>query len=1176
MGSPSTAPPTPGQKRSPGGSGTARATPRSAALKELRAEQQLVVALRIRPINETELEEGAGIIAHRVGDQMVVLMDPAEDPDDILRAHRSREKTFIFDMVFDPAASQKEVYVRTTKNLIEGVISGYNATVFAYGPTGAGKTYTMLGLDAEPGIYVRTLHDLFSAIEATSGDVAYSVSMSYLEIYNEVIRDLLNPSSGFLELREDSKGSIQIAGITEVSTTNAQEIMELLTKGNKERTQEPTAANRTSSRSHAVLQVTVKQTSRAKDASAEVRVGRLFMVDLAGSERAAQTQNRGKRMKEGAHINRSLLALGNCINALSEKGGSRAQYVNFRDSKLTRLLKDSLGGNSRTVMIAHISPAGAHFEESQMTLIYAYRAKNIKTRVKRNLLNVSYHIAQYTSIISDLRQEIERLKAKVENQEEERNLLGSGAKDVQIREETHQDSEESSRREMHKLRMQLIGAFKDQMDMRRSLMELENTNMELHIDTSRHLLTITDWEREKAHQACRYSKHNVSERDDEATEEKEEEEEEEGESREDSPEPHEVAVAREEINLLLAEQRKTAALKADLEQRLADAKKKASQMEKLLPQRITSEDQREVLRLLCRAHELEVGSTELQASAAYKDSLLCQKDFLLQQHQQHRRLCEEIIQQQRSLLTDHGIPVPPPLGKLYRLYSRESEEGTLNRLLAFHSLMSSIIQDRCVLDRALQVERNKEENRKGSLDHKKESSGVPKFELPNIVVESDRDSGRSSENTPARKKGSWEWNRSPTLLHFLRSPLHQPKVPGVSSSKLRSPISRNSGRKKSNGDALGSPLSREALKEIADGTKRIALVAASRRSQARDRHPSSEVSSLQYLEDELLELNYLQPTFAPEHYSKDTESVDSVPNPKPRKGPEKERGWKKFWGKRTGKKRSRSLEPTSPTGSRVKHRSPSSHTDHASESRPAETKLSQSLDVVSGNMTHLLSAAAKIKLPTGQQTEENPLQVLAVGGTAPSTVQQSNSGEARGQVLQKRVKGRPFSREGAAQERPEEEPLAGSLSGKRLRRPSSSPGQEVRRGSRAGAGRGGEPPTPEGEGDQPPRARPSVRNGDRRASRGCAPASHLDASGGGGDRGARSRPPHPRGSRSPLRGMPGRPTGHSPEGSPLGPHAAAAGRPGNVRCARTERARSDGRGQKLLRTGMARSLDRAF
>ncbi|CAJ0923331.1 unnamed protein product [Ranitomeya imitator] len=193
------------------------------------------------------------------------------------------------------------VYRLTTKGLIEGVISGYNATVFAYGPTGCGKTYTMLGTDREPGIYIRTLNDLFKAIEETSDDMEYEVLMSYLEIYNEMIRDLLNPALGYLDLREDSKGVIQVAGITEVSTINAKEIMQLLMKGNKQRTQEPTAANKTSSRSHAILQVTVRQKSRVKNITQEVRVGRLFMIDLAGSERASQvihvTQDYGINLK---------------------------------------------------------------------------------------------------------------------------------------------------------------------------------------------------------------------------------------------------------------------------------------------------------------------------------------------------------------------------------------------------------------------------------------------------------------------------------------------------------------------------------------------------------------------------------------------------------------------------------------------------------------------------------------------------------------------------------------------------------------------------------------------------------------------------------------------------------------------------------------------------------------
>lgn len=175
----------------------------------------------------------------------------------------------------------------------------------------------MLGTDREPGIMARALNDLFLEMDRTKENMSYKVTMSYLEIYNEMIRDLLNPGSGYLELREDAKG-VQVAGLSEVSARSTEEVMDMLMKGNKERTQEPTAANKTSSRSHAVLQVTVKQSDRVRDVLQEVRVGKLFLIDLAGSERAANTQNTGKRMIEGAHINRSLLALGNVINTLSK------------------------------------------------------------------------------------------------------------------------------------------------------------------------------------------------------------------------------------------------------------------------------------------------------------------------------------------------------------------------------------------------------------------------------------------------------------------------------------------------------------------------------------------------------------------------------------------------------------------------------------------------------------------------------------------------------------------------------------------------------------------------------------------------------------------------------------------------------------------------------------------
>ncbi|XP_040186913.1 kinesin-like protein KIF19 [Rana temporaria] len=637
-------------------------------------DQQLTVALRIRPINETELMEGATIIAHKVDDQMVVLMDPMEDPDDILRANRSREKSYMFDVTFDYTATQETVYRLTTKGLIEGVISGYNATVFAYGPTGCGKTYTMLGTDREPGIYIRTLNDLFKAIEETSDDMEYEVIMSYLEIYNEMIRDLLNPSLGYLDLREDSKGVIQVAGITEVSTINAKEIMQLLMKGNKQRTQEPTAANKTSSRSHAILQVTVRQKNRIKNITQEVRMGRLFMIDLAGSERASQTQNRGQRMKEGAHINRSLLALGNCINALSERGGNK--YVNYRDSKLTRLLKDSLGGNSRTVMIAHISPANSAFEESRNTLAYADRAKNIKTRVKRNLLNVSYHIAQYTSIISELRNEIQRLKGKIDEQSVKQ-IRGERGDIRNIQAEVQLHTLPYDRREIDQLREQLIKAFREQMEIRRQLMELESNHMEIQMETSRHFLIVADWEQEKTRRVRKWREELQRESYGKDDSEKDSDT---GDDQSDIMEPQEVTAARENIQALVGDQGRLHRQKLELERRFREIRQRARRLEEILPKRISSEEQREVLSLLCKVHELEIENTEMQSHALLKDNMIRQKNYMVQRFEQHRCICDEIIRQQRRIIADHNLAVPHRLEDLYEVYLRELEEGTLERI----------------------------------------------------------------------------------------------------------------------------------------------------------------------------------------------------------------------------------------------------------------------------------------------------------------------------------------------------------------------------------------------------------------------------------------------------------------------------------------------------------------
>ncbi|XP_063781155.1 kinesin-like protein KIF19 [Pseudophryne corroboree] len=347
-------------------------------------DHQMTVALRIRPFNMMETKNRAQCITHQLGPQTVLLKDPGEDPYDVLRSSRTRETTFTFNHVFDQAATQENVYDSTMKNIVDDILAGYNAAIFAYGPTGTGKTYTMMGKPREPGLMYLTLKDLFKTIEETGRRDNFSVSLSYAEIYNETIRDLLRPNSGSLALREDPYGNPKIVGITALSPSTPEEAMTMLKTGNKRRSETTTAANKTSSRSHAVLQVTVKQTG-----SDGVSTGRLYMVDLAGSERASQTTNSGKTMKEEGYINRSLLALRNCIMALRERPGS---HINYRDSKLTWLLKGALSGKSRMVMIAHISPADSAYEDTRSTMTYGSKAKFINTRVERN--NVPHGTAE--------------------------------------------------------------------------------------------------------------------------------------------------------------------------------------------------------------------------------------------------------------------------------------------------------------------------------------------------------------------------------------------------------------------------------------------------------------------------------------------------------------------------------------------------------------------------------------------------------------------------------------------------------------------------------------------------------------------------------------------------------------------------------------------------------------
>ncbi|KAF9550368.1 kinesin-like protein Klp5 [Mortierella hygrophila] len=362
-------------------------------------------------------------------DDSVLVFDPpdAESISKYKRAllpvqayRRFKDMRYAFDRVFHEDAQQEEVFENTTRHLIDGVLNGYNGTLFAYGATGCGKTHTISGTLEKPGIIFLTMQELYDRIKEVEDEKTIEVSLSYLEVYNETIRDLLTkPGSesakpASLHLREDSAKKISIAGLSEHHPKGMDELMDLVLMGNENRTMSPTEANATSSRSHAVLQINICQRLKTANVSEDFTIATLSLIDLAGSERASATKNRGTRLTEGANINKSLLALGNCINALCDN--KPKAHIPYRDSKLTRLLKFSLGGNCRTVMIACVSPSNQHYEETHNTLKYANRAKNIKTKVTKNTLNVDRHVSEYVQAIYELRQEVVELKGKLQNQ----------------------------------------------------------------------------------------------------------------------------------------------------------------------------------------------------------------------------------------------------------------------------------------------------------------------------------------------------------------------------------------------------------------------------------------------------------------------------------------------------------------------------------------------------------------------------------------------------------------------------------------------------------------------------------------------------------------------------------------------------------------------------------------
>ncbi|CAG0888246.1 unnamed protein product, partial [Cyprideis torosa] len=394
-----------------------------------KASENVQVVVRVRPLNAKEVQSQCrNQVDVNSSFRTVSLRAPnaaATDP----------PKTFTFDDVFGPNDSQIDIYTRAARGIVENVLEGYNGTIFAYGQTGTGKTYTMEGSREVPelrGIIPNSFAHIFGHIAKQDDTKNFLVRVSYLEIYNEEVRDLLvKGSKTRLEVRERSDIGVYVKDLSAYVVNNADDMDRIMTIGNKNRVVGATNMNQVSSRSHAIFCVTVECSELGLDGDQHIRVGKLNLVDLAGSERQSKTGATGERFKEATKINLSLSTLGNVISSLVD---GKSTHVPYRDSKLTRLLMDSLGGNSKTLMCANVGPADYNYEETLSTLRFADRAKRIQNHA---VINEDPKDA----LLREFQKEIEALRKKLEEGEE-----GSEEEATEEEEEAEEEDGEKVRR----------------------------------------------------------------------------------------------------------------------------------------------------------------------------------------------------------------------------------------------------------------------------------------------------------------------------------------------------------------------------------------------------------------------------------------------------------------------------------------------------------------------------------------------------------------------------------------------------------------------------------------------------------------------------------------------------------------------------------------------------------
>ncbi|XP_048860298.1 kinesin-like protein KIF3B isoform X2 [Brienomyrus brachyistius] len=399
--------------------------------------ESVKVVVRCRPMNE---KEKAANFERVVSIDVKFGQVSVKNPRGTAQEH---PKVFTFDSVYDWNSKQVELYDETFRSLVESVLLGFNGTIFAYGQTGTGKTYTMEGVRNDPerrGVIPNSFEHIFTHI-SRSQNQQYLVRASYLEIYQEEIRDLLSKDqTRRLELKERPDTGVYVKDLSSFVTKSVKEIEHVMNVGNQNRSVGATNMNEHSSRSHAIFVITIECSEIGLDGENHIRVGKLNLVDLAGSERQTKTGAQGERLKEATKINLSLSALGNVISALVD---GKSTHIPYRDSKLTRLLQDSLGGNAKTVMVANIGPASYNVEETLTTLRYSNRAKNIKNKPRVNEDPKDALLREFQEEIARLKEQLQKRSGK-RKKRRRRKRFGEGGEELDEEEEYDDEDDDGA------------------------------------------------------------------------------------------------------------------------------------------------------------------------------------------------------------------------------------------------------------------------------------------------------------------------------------------------------------------------------------------------------------------------------------------------------------------------------------------------------------------------------------------------------------------------------------------------------------------------------------------------------------------------------------------------------------------------------------------------------------